>query len=117
MEEAQPNEFAIEDLIFWPFSDNSEYDLVFKVAVGNCEVGKTFLIEKAKDKLSHSDEYNPTKGADISYLSTKIKGKKLKINIFDTSGDKIFQKPLSNLLDNTLLIILAYDITNNLLKI
>ena len=66
-----------EDFIFERISGNFEYDLEFKIAlVGDCKVGKTFLIEKAKGTLLNFDDYNSTNGFDVSFLGAKVKGRK-----------------------------------------
>ena len=58
------------------------------------------------------DEYKPTEGIDISYLSAKIEERQLTFRIWDINGDKQSKKPLSWILGNTFLMILVYDITN-----
>ena len=68
MEENKLKE-SIEDFKFEPVS---KYDVLSKIAiVGKCMVGKTSIIEKAKEKEFQTG-YKPTFGCEFSTLSAKI---------------------------------------------
>ena len=109
MEENKLKE-SIEDFKFEPVS---KYDVLSKIAiVGKCMVGKTSLIEKAKEK-EFQTEYKPTFGCEFSTLSAKINDFQLSFKIWDTSGHDKFQAQFKKYINNAALVILVYDVTNN----
>ena len=75
-------------------------------------VGKTSLIEKAKEK-EFQTEYKPTFGCEFSTLSAKINDFQLSVKIWDTSGHDKFQAQFKKYINNAALVILVYDVTNN----
>ena len=94
------------------FKSLASFDECFKIAIiGDSKVGKSCLIQKIQND-SFQEDYEPTMGFEFKTISTKIKDKILKFQIWDTSGNHLYQEVTKGILKDCSLIILVYDITN-----
>ena len=93
--------------------DNNEYnkiDLSFKVIViGNSGVGKSSLVERAT-KNKFLEDYSATIGFDYCSFFIKYNNKTIKLQIWDTCGQEIYQSLITNFYKNSSLAILVYAI-------
>ena len=87
-------------------------DLSFKVIIiGDSSVGKSSLANKAiKNKFESS--YSATIGFDFFSFFVKINNKILKLQIWDTCGQEIYQSLITNFYRNCSLGIMVYAINN-----
>ena len=92
--------------------DNKEYDLFFKILlVGDTKVGKSSILKKViKNKFN--EKYHQTIGIEYFLYNIEFNGYKIKFQIWDASGDKIYRSLLNHFYENSSLIILTYDITS-----
>ena len=87
-------------------------DLTFKlIIIGDPFVGKSSLLIKAIKKQFESS-YNPTLGFDYFMIHVKIKNKILKLQIWDTCGQEIYQSLVSNFYRNSSLAFMVYAIND-----
>ena len=88
-----------------------DYDYKFKVAIlGDCFVGKSSLLYRDVYK-DFSDIYQATMAVGFSSKIIKYENKKVKLNIWDLSGDDRFKMVLKTYLKHIDAIILVYDVT------
>jgi len=87
-------------------------DLSFKVIIiGDSNVGKSSLANKAiKNKFDSG--YSATIGFDFFSFFVKINNKVLKLQIWDTCGQEIYQSLITNFYRNCSFGILVYAINN-----
>ena len=87
-------------------------DLVFKVVViGNASVGKSSLIDRGT-KNRFIEDYNATIGFDYSPFIIKYDNKIIKLQIWDTCGQEIYQSLITNFYRNSSLAIMVYSIND-----
>ena len=95
--------------------DNNEYnqvDLSFKVIViGNSGVGKSSIIERAT-KNRFLEDYQATIGFDYCSFFIKYNNKIIKLQIWDTCGQEIYQSLITNFYRNSSLAFLVYAIND-----
>ena len=93
--------------------ENNEYnriDLSFKIIViGNSGVGKSSLVERAT-KNRFLEDYSATIGFDYCSFFIKYNNKTIKLQIWDTCGQEIYQSLITNFYKNSSLAILVYAI-------
>ena len=87
-------------------------DLSFKVIIiGDSSVGKSSLANKAiKNKFDSG--YSATIGFDFFSFFVKIDKKVLKLQIWDTCGQEIYQSLITNFYRNCSLALMVYAINN-----
>jgi small GTP-binding protein len=81
------------------------------VMVGNTSVGKTAIINQYIYG-SLVPEIPPTVGIDFFAKALKVKGRSLRLQIWDTAGQEKFHSLIPAYLRNATDTILVYDITN-----
>jgi small GTP-binding protein len=87
-------------------------DLSFKIIIiGDSFVGKSSLANKAV-KNKFDELYSATLGFDYFSFFVKIDGKILKLQIWDTCGQEIYQSLITNFYRNSSLAIMIYAINN-----
>ena len=87
-------------------------DLSFKIIIiGDSFVGKSSLANKAV-KNKFDELYSTTLGFDYFSFFVKIDGKILKLQIWDTCGQEIYQSLITNFYRNSSLAIMIYAINN-----
>ena len=92
--------------------NTTKYDLSFKIIViGDSYVGKSSLSNKAiKNKFELS--YSATLGFDYYSFYIKIEKTVIKLQIWDTCGQEIYQSLITNFYRNSSLAIMVYAIDN-----
>jgi Ras-related protein Rab-1A len=92
----------------------SEYDYSTKVLViGDAGTGKSALILRYVDD-NYTNNYYNTIGVDFKIKLCDINDKRIKINIWDTAGQEKFKSIISSYYRNSDVIILVFDLTNEL---
>ena len=88
------------------------YDHLFKVVfVGDAGVGKTQIINKfVKNKFSN--DYKPTIGVDFYFKTINSNGKIIKLQLWDTAGQKKFKTITKSYYKGAHLIVFVYAIDN-----
>jgi len=81
------------------------------ISMGNAESGKSCIIKRFCEKRFVS-KYLPTVGIDYGVTKADVKGKTLKVNIFDMSGNPFFYEVRNEFYRDTQAAILVYDVTN-----
>ncbi len=90
-------------------SEKTKY-VVKAVIVGDWGVGKTCLIRRfAENKFDH--DYKPTIGVNIVTKVIDVKGRKLKLQLFDTGGQERFQSLRQKYYTGSNAVIFVFDIT------
>ena len=86
--------------------------LSFKlIMIGDVAVGKSSLINRAI-KRSFKSAYSPTLGFDYFSYYIKIKNKVLKLQLWDTGGQEIYQSLVTNFYRNSSFAFMVYAINN-----
>ena len=93
-------------------NENINIDLSFKIIViGNSAVGKSSLVDRAT-KNRFLEDYNTTIGFDYCSFYIKYDYKVIKLQIWDTCGQEIYQSLITNFYRNSSLAIMVYAINN-----
>ena len=93
-------------------NENINIDLSFKIIViGNSAVGKSSLVNRATKNIFLPD-YNTTIGFDYCSFYIKYDYKVIKLQIWDTCGQEIYQSLITNFYRNSSLAIMVYAINN-----
>ena len=93
-------------------STKDRNDGSFKVSIiGDTLVGKSSIIQRVLGK-GFNDSNNPTTGFEFNILGAKINNKKLKLQLWDFSGQDDLETITKSMLFNSKLAILVYDISN-----
>ncbi|XP_054378197.2 ras-related protein Rab-43-like [Pongo abelii] len=91
-----------------PGDPDEQYDFLFKlVLVGDASVGKTCMVQHFKTG-AFSEGQGSTIGVDFTMKTLEIQGKRVKLQIWDTAGQKWFRTSYYRSANGA---ILAYDIT------
>jgi len=89
-----------------------EHDFLFKiVVVGDSNVGKSSLICRYCDE-SFTDSFISTIGIDFKFKTLEEKGKKVKLQIWDSSGQERFRSIIPSLYRGAKGIVLVFDVTD-----
>ena len=87
-------------------------DLELKIAIiGDDKVGKTCFFSRYLNDV-YSSNYKETIGAEFGAKSININDKIIKLYIWDTAGQEIFQALAETFYKGSKGVILMYDITN-----
>jgi len=107
-------------MVLFSFFDNfgmegetdEAYDHLFKVVfVGDAGVGKTQIINKfVKNKFSN--DYKPTIGLDFYFKTINSNVKIIKLQLWDSGGQKAFIPIIRAYYKNSQLIVLVYAVDN-----
>jgi len=88
------------------------WDFIFKLLiVGDSAVGKTSLLLRFCD-ATFSDVYISTIGVDFKVKTSRVEGKVIKLQIWDSAGQERFRSITSSYYRNTHGILMVYDITD-----
>lgn len=89
-----------------------EYERTFKIAMlGDCKVGKSSLISR-EVYGDYLELYQPTVAVGYSSKKLNYDNKKIKLNVWDLSGDNRFRTILKTYLKHVRAVIIVYDVTN-----
>ena len=91
----------------------TSYDYLLKVVIlGYRGCGKTAIADSMV-KTEHRDEYIPTVGVDFrSYAMSFRKTHRVKMHIWDTSGDPTFRQIIESYCSGVACAIIVFDVTN-----
>ena len=91
---------------------NKDYDYIFKLLIiGDSYVGKSSLLSKYVDN-NFDENFNSTIGVDFKSKHLDIDDKMVKLQIWDSSGEKIFKSISCLYYKNCHGIMLVFDLTN-----
>ena len=91
---------------------NIKSEINFKIIViGNSSVGKSSLVDRAT-KNRFLEEYNATIGFDFCSFYINYDYKIIKLQIWDTCGQEIYQSLITNFYRNSSLAIMVYAIND-----
>ena len=89
-----------------------QYDYLFKlVIVGETNTGKSSILKRYIDN-AFSDVYIPTIGVDFKMKTLDVYGKKVKLQIWEASGQERFKSITTNYYTGAPGFLLVYDITS-----
>jgi len=87
-------------------------DYTFKaIIIGDAGVGKSCILHRAVNN-EFKEEYDVTIGAEFSSIITKIKGKTIKLQVWDTAGQENFRSMIRVFYKGSHAAFLVYDLTN-----
>ena len=93
--------------------DDSQSDAKFKIIViGDSGVGKSCFLLQFTDG-DFKDEHNVTIGVEFGAKIIDIKGKSVKLQIWDTAGQESFRAITRTFYRNAEGVVLMYDITRS----
>ena len=93
-------------------SSDQDYEFIFKVLLlGNSYVGKTSLFLRFVDDI-WNDTFVPTIGVDFKIKTFEIDSKKIKMQIWDTAGQRKSTNIIGSFYRGTHGILLLYDVTD-----
>ena len=88
----------------------TNFDFKYKIIlIGDSSVGKSCLTLRAAKNI-FNNLYTPTVGFEFFNLNIKIKGKKIRLQIWDTCGQEKFRSLITNFYRNASLAIIVYSI-------
>ena len=88
------------------------YDLLFKLLlIGDSGVGKTCILFRFSDDAFNTT-FISTIGIDFKIKTIELRGKKIKLQIWDTAGQEKFRTIGTAYYRNTHGVILVYDVTS-----
>ena len=82
------------------------------ILLGEMAIGKTSLINAYLDEHKFNPDQLTTSEPNLSYKSLKINKTKLNIVFWDTMGQERFRSVTKNIIKDSNIVILVYDITN-----
>eukprot|EP01117_Protostelium_nocturnum_P015705 TRINITY_DN610_c0_g1_i1.p1 TRINITY_DN610_c0_g1~~TRINITY_DN610_c0_g1_i1.p1 ORF type:complete len:895 (+),score=352.35 TRINITY_DN610_c0_g1_i1:90-2774(+) len=89
------------------------YDHLFKILlVGDSGVGKSCLIVRYVDESYFSESYISTIGVDFKVKTIEVDGKRVKMQVWDTSGQERFRTITSSYYRGAHGIFVVYDVTD-----
>lgn len=92
--------------------ENKEYDKLLKLTIiGDAKSGKSCFLQRFSGG-KFTETYLPTIGVDFMIKTLEVKDKRIKLQMWDTSGQDRFKSISSSYYKGTNIIILLYDITN-----
>ena len=92
--------------------EESEFEYTIKLLlVGDSSVGKTnFIYRFIENKFSQN--YMATTGIDLKTSNIELKGKKIRVQLWDTAGQEKYRAITKNLFLKVQGVLALYDITN-----
>lgn len=91
---------------------NSRYDHIFKLLlIGDTNIGKSSLLLRYTDNV-FTNNFMSTIGIDFRVKVLNYDNKKIKLQIWDTTGQERFINITNAYYRNAMLVLLVYDVTN-----
>jgi len=91
----------------------SDYQFIFKlILIGNSGVGKSSIIQRYMKK-TFEDSYKCTIGVDFLMKTLEIKGKTVKLQLWDTAGQEKYKSMVSSYYRGANVALVVFDITNH----
>ena len=90
---------------------DEDYDYIFKILIiGDISVGKTSIVLKFTDE--NHELVAPTIGVDLHVKIIEVDDKKVKLQLWEVSGDEKFKYLVSKYYRNCQGLIMMFDLTN-----
>jgi len=94
--------------------NSSDYEYIFKlILIGNSGVGKSSIINRYMQK-EFDDSYKCTIGVDFLMKSLTIKGKTVKLQLWDTAGQEKYKSMVSSYYRGANVALVVFDLTSHL---
>ena len=91
----------------------SDYQFIFKlILIGNSGVGKSSIIQRYMKK-TFEDSYKCTIGVDFLMKTLEIKGKTVKLQLWDTAGQEKYKSMVSSYYRGANVALVVFDLTNH----
>lgn len=92
---------------------SSDYQFIFKlILIGNSGVGKSSIIQRYM-KQTFEDSYKCTIGVDFLMKTLEIKGKTVKLQLWDTAGQEKYKSMVASYYRGANVALVVFDITNH----
>ena len=92
---------------------SSEYQYIFKlILIGNSGVGKSSILQRYM-KQTFEESYKCTIGVDFLMKSLEIKGKTVKLQLWDTAGQEKYKSMVASYYRGANVALVVFDITNH----
>ena len=92
-------------------SNNQNIPQIKLILLGDSGVGKSSIIKRYMED-SFEDNITSTLGSSFLEKTVNVKGKKVKIEVWDTAGQEEFRSVTKIFVKNSKIIILVYNVTN-----
>ena len=90
----------------------SEYQYIFKlILIGNSGVGKSSILQRYMNK-TFEESYKCTIGVDFLMKSLEVKGKTVKLQLWDTAGQEKYKSMVSSYYRGANVALVVFDITS-----
>ena len=91
---------------------SSDYQYIFKlILIGNSGVGKSSILQRYMNK-TFEESYKCTIGVDFLMKSVEVKGKKVKLQLWDTAGQEKYKSMVSSYYRGANVALVVFDITS-----
>lgn len=92
----------------------ANYNYLFKtIIIGNSGVGKSNILSKYVNNINR-ELYDVTIGIEFGCKIEEYNDMRIKMQIWDTAGQEVFQSIVKNYFRNITICIFVYDVTNRL---
>lgn len=92
----------------------ANYNYLFKtIIIGNSGVGKSNILSKYVNNINR-ELYDVTIGIEFGCKMEEYNDMRIKMQIWDTAGQEVFQSIVKNYFRNITICIFVYDVTNRL---
>ena len=92
-------------------NNNNRFQTCRIIFIGESGVGKSNIISRFRYN-TFEDSFLTTIGIDFHIKMIKIRGREIKLNIWDTAGQKKYKGAIKSYYKNIDVICICYDITN-----
>jgi len=91
---------------------SSDYQYIFKlILIGNSGVGKSSILQRYMNK-TFEESYKCTIGVDFLMKSIEVKGKTVKLQLWDTAGQEKYKSMVSSYYRGANVALVVFDITS-----
>ena len=91
---------------------SSDYQYIFKlILIGNSGVGKSSILQRYMNK-TFEESYKCTIGVDFLMKSLEVKGKTVKLQLWDTAGQEKYKSMVSSYYRGANVALVVFDITS-----
>ena len=91
---------------------SSDYQYLFKlILIGNSGVGKSSILQRYMNK-TFEESYKCTIGVDFLMKSVEVKGKTVKLQLWDTAGQEKYKSMVASYYRGANVALVVFDITS-----
>ena len=92
---------------------SSDYQYIFKlILIGNSGVGKSSILQRYMNK-TFEESYKCTIGVDFLMKSIEVKGKTVKLQLWDTAGQEKYKSMVASYYRGANVALVVFDITSH----